>query len=357
MKSIAFFNNKGGVGKTTLVCNLAHYLSSVEDKKVLIVDLDPQCNSTQLLLTPEQCAFLYWPDEAFESVIVENPTELWGQIMHVDTIYDAVRPLEEGEGSTATATPVRSGMNRFAVDIIPGHPRMSVFEDKLGQWFLSATSGDIDGLRKTLWLSKLVESLETDYDVILFDLGPSLGALNRSVLAASDYFVTPMGADIFSIVALRNIAEWLGHWSGLYKQGVQLCRNNNPGAAERYSIPGQLRIDKGFAGFTVQQYSTVTIRGERRATVAYDQILNQIPAQVENHLSELAIPGLDADALKLGDVPNLRSLIPLAQSANAPLAALTSRDGLAGGQYSQQRGYTELINKVGARLTENCLSS
>ncbi|SMQ58093.1 AAA domain-containing protein [Plantibacter sp. VKM Ac-1784] len=353
MKSIAFFNNKGGVGKTTLVCNLAHYLASVEEKRVLIVDLDPQCNSTQLLLTPEQCAHLYWPEEALGDEI----SDLWGDVTNVETIYDAVRPLEEGEGSTSPVTPVPAAMNRFAVDIIPGHPRMSVFEDKLGQWFLSATSGDIDGLRKTLWLNKLIEPLETEYDVILFDLGPSLGALNRSVLAASDYFVTPMGADIFSIVALRNIAEWLGHWSRLYMQGVQLCQTNNPGAVERYSVPEQLRVDKGFAGFTVQQYSTVTIRGERRATVAYDQILNQIPSQVERHLHDLAIPGLDVEALKLGDVPNLRSLVPLAQSANTPLAALTSRDGLAGGQYSQQRSYTELINNVGARLTQNCLSS
>lgn len=357
MKSIAFFNNKGGVGKTTLVCNLAHYLASVEKKKVLIVDLDPQCNSTQLLLTPEQCASMYWPDDALVNVMDNEGTEPRSNITHVDTIYDAVRPLEEGEGSTSPVAPVKASLNRFAVDIIPGHPRMSVFEDKLGQWFLAATSGDIDGLRKTLWLNKLVEPLDSEYDVILFDLGPSLGALNRSVLAASDYFVTPMGADIFSIVALRNIAEWLSHWSRLYKQGVQLCQTNNPGAAERYSVPEQLRIDKGFAGFTVQQYSTVTIRGERRATVAYDQILNQIPSQVDSHLSALAIPGLDAEALKLGDVPNLRSLVPLAQSANAPLAALTSKDGLAGGQYSQQRSYTELINHVGARLTENCLTS
>jgi len=356
MKTVAFFNNKGGVGKTTLVCNIGHYLASVEGKRVLIVDLDPQCNSTQLILSPERCASLYWPDEAFGEMIGDDPASLWGDIMHVDTIYDAVQPLEEGEGSTASIVPIRSGMNRFGVDLIPGHPRMSVFEDKLGQWFLNATAGDVDGLRKTLWLTKLIESFEDDYDIVLFDLGPSLGALNRSVLAASDYFVTPMGADIFSVVALRNIAEWLSHWSRLFKQGVLLCQTNNPGATDRYSIPSELRIDEGFAGYTVQQYSTVTIRGERRATVAYDQILNRIPSQVERHLIGIAIDGIDADQLKLGDVPNLRSLVPLAQSANAPLAALTSRDGLVGGQYSQQQTYITLINTVGARLAANCLS-
>jgi cellulose biosynthesis protein BcsQ len=50
MRSIAFFNNKGGVGKTTLLCNVAAFLAREKDKKVLIVDADPQCNATQLML-------------------------------------------------------------------------------------------------------------------------------------------------------------------------------------------------------------------------------------------------------------------------------------------------------------------
>jgi cellulose biosynthesis protein BcsQ len=357
MRTIAFFNNKGGVGKTTLVCNLAYYLATEQHLRVLIIDLDPQCNSTQLILTAEQCATLYWPDDVLATSLTDQSESVWGDLGHADTIYNAVRPLEEGEGSPAEITPIPASGNRFAVDLIPGHPRMSVFEDKTSQWFSEAISGEIAGLRKTLWLSTVVDRLADNYDVILFDLGPSLGALNRSVLAASDYFVTPMGADIFSIVALRNIAEWLSHWVGLFKQGVNLCNTGNPGAVERYGIPAELRIETGFAGFTVQQYSTVTIRGERRATVAYDQILAQIPAQVGAHLLTLAVPGLEVHNLELGDVPNLRSLVPLAQSANSPLAALTSRDGLTGGQYSQQKSYTELINHVGAKLTENCLVS
>ena len=50
MKSIAFFNNKGGVGKTTLLCNLAGYLSIKCRKKILVIDADPQCNTTSYVL-------------------------------------------------------------------------------------------------------------------------------------------------------------------------------------------------------------------------------------------------------------------------------------------------------------------
>ncbi|RZT59411.1 AAA domain-containing protein [Microcella alkaliphila] len=356
MESIAFFNNKGGVGKTTLVCNLAHYLATEQQKRVVLVDLDPQCNSTQLVLTSEQCAALYWPDEAFINALDGGDSAVWDSMHGVSTIYDAVRPLEEGDATSDPVQPLSATTNRFMIDLVPGHPRMSVFEDKLGQWFAEASAGDVAGLRKTLWLRQIIEELEPKYDVVLFDLGPSLGALNRSVLASAKNFVTPMGADIFSVVALRNIAEWIVQWARLYRQGVKLCETNNPGAVDRFGIPSEVAVDKGFIGYTVQQYSTVTIRGERRATVAYDQILSQVPSQVERHLSGMSKPGLELSHLKLGDIPNLRSLVPLAQSANAPLGALTSGDGLAGGQYSQQRSYVEFINVVGANLSTNCFS-
>nr|WP_082336821.1 ParA family protein [Rhizobium ecuadorense] len=59
MQSIAFFNNKGGVGKTTLLCNLAAYLALIKKKKVLVVDADPQCNATQLMLDETEVLKIY----------------------------------------------------------------------------------------------------------------------------------------------------------------------------------------------------------------------------------------------------------------------------------------------------------
>jgi len=54
MKSIVVFNNKGGVGKTTLLCNLASFLSIKRGKRVLIIDADPQCNSSTYLVDIEE---------------------------------------------------------------------------------------------------------------------------------------------------------------------------------------------------------------------------------------------------------------------------------------------------------------
>lgn len=347
MQRIAFFNNKGGVGKTTLVSNIAHYLSTSGERRVLLIDLDPQCNATQLILPPESSVGLYWPDG-----LTGDGASVAGADW--ETIYSVARPLEEGDNNPPFPKPIPAHLNRFAVDLIPGHPRMSMFEDRLGPWFRDVQGGSVEGIRRTLWLATLLEHYEDEYDAVLFDMGPSLGALNRSILAAADYFITPMGADIFSVVALRNIADWITEWAGDYELGVQACAKKTPDALSRWKIPTRLAITDGFAGYTVQQYSTVSIRGERRATVAYDQIINRIPEQIAAHLEQLAPSRLKEDSLRLGDIPNLRSLVPLAQSANAPLSELNSRDGLTGGQYSQQRNYSDLINRVGQRIVENC---
>lgn len=348
MKKIAFFNNKGGVGKTTLVCNVAHYLATEKNLRVLIMDLDPQCNATQLVLPMEDSLSLYWPADT-TSLSASTARDA-----HYDTIYDVAKPIEEGDSSPKSPNPIPASANRFEVALVPGHPRMSFFEDRLGPWFKDARGGGIEGLRRTLWLEEVLADYESDYDVVLFDVGPSLGALNRSVLAASDHFVTPMGADIFSVVALKNIAEWISEWVRAFEVGVEIC--SSPSSIVQHNIPSSLPIKTGFAGYTVQQYSTVSVRGERRATVAYEQIISQIPDQIHKYMLPLAYGKLEEDALSLGDVPNLRSLVPLGQSANAPLSALMSRDGLAGGQYTQQKNYAELIAAVGDQLTENCIA-
>ena len=75
MKSIAVFNNKGGVGKTTLLCNLAGYLSLQYQKKVLVIDADPQCNTTTYVLDDDQFFDVYYEPKCF-------------------TIFDIVPPLE-----------------------------------------------------------------------------------------------------------------------------------------------------------------------------------------------------------------------------------------------------------------------
>lgn len=211
-----------------------------------------------------------------------------------------------------------SSQNRFGVDLIPGHPRMSIVEDLLSRAWGETLGGDIGGIRRTNWVSALLAEYEDRYDVIIFDVGPSLGSLNRTILIGADYFVAPMGADIFSVVGIRNIAEWIANWVSVYATGLTLCSTRHPDALQNFRIDPSGRTSARFVGYTVQQYITKSKQGVRRPTQAFESILNGIPAEVESSLGPFTLDELAIEDLRLGDVPNMFSLIPLAQSVNAP---------------------------------------
>ncbi|MEO9934728.1 ParA family protein [Rhodopirellula bahusiensis] len=338
VKSIAFFNNKGGVGKTTLSCNIAAHFAKELGKRVLVIDCDPQCNASQLILSEERCFDVYQGESGDDA----------------STLLSILHPISDGDGSIATdTTPELSSQNRFAVDLIPGHPGMSVVEDVLSTAWNDLRASKVGGFRITNWFPQLMRQLHNRYDVAFVDLGPSLGPLTRSVLLGADYFVTPMGCDIFSIVGIQNIGEWLERWIDEYGRYLEFFRRDNSDAIKRFQIKEHLPIRNGFSGYTVLQYITKSRGGERRATGAFEDILEQIPDVIESSLGGFFIDELTLGNAHLGDIPNLFSLVPLAQSSHSPVVGLESRDGLAGGQYKQQEVYAEFIERVGNRLAIN----
>ncbi len=340
MKSVCFFNNKGGVGKTTLACNIASYIATKLSYRVLVVDADPQCNSTQLIIDPDDL------DKMYQVKKIKNPSS-------PQTLFDVLQPIAQGDSSIAEDIhPLLGSRNRFKVDLIPGHPRLATLEDLLSQAWVNFGGGDLGGARKTNWNSELTTSISERYDLVFFDVGPSLGALNRSVLVGVDYFVTPMGCDIFSLAGIENISLWFREWLKSYERGVRLCE-------ERWGdqIPEHVKRDADtiarLAGYTVQQYITKTIRGERRATKAYETILEKIPNSIQKELRRFIKEDVAEADLRLGDVPNMFSLVPLAQNANAPIHDLESGDGLVGTQYTQKTAYMTFIRQLAHNLLCN----
>jgi cellulose biosynthesis protein BcsQ len=342
MISLSMFNNKGGVGKTTLTCNLASLLATRYNKRVLVVDCDPQCNSTQLIMGEAYATSLYW-DHADAN--------------GVTTIKDILQKIEDGDSDIiANIVPVMSSGNRFQVDLIPGHPALSIVEDRLGSAWHSLKGGDLGGIRQTNWSTALCRLLGQRYDLTFFDLGPSLGALNRSILIGCDRFVTPMGTDIFSILGVRNIGEWLKSWTQIYENALTLCEKSSPNRMVNYPISHILAVKSGFSGYTLQQYITKSKQGIRRPTKAYEEIINNVPAEVAAALKDFWGPSKDFTNAKLGDIPHLYSLIPLAQSVSAPIMSLKSQDGLVGSQFQQRDEYVSILTNLANNLMNNLAS-
>lgn len=337
MKSIAFFNNKGGVGKTTLACNLVSYMNMHKGKRILLVDADPQCNATQAMLTDDECEKIY---------LADKPS--------TKTLYSYLMPFEMGEPQVQLPTePILGTRNRFGTDLIPGHPSMSVIEDKLSDAWSAVRGRDIGGYRVTNWCHQLIESLGDRYDIVVFDVGPSLGALNRSIILACDFIVTPFGCDIFSLLGIKNISEWIKKWDAQYMSSVKDGRQESPQAFEQYKIICDTAKKHRFLGYSVQQYVSRQFKTGPRPVKSYDEIMKQIPITVQAAMADLMAGGLGAQDVELGHIPYLYSLVPMAQAAKAPMHALEYGDGVIGNQYGQVKDFKLLMSKISDRLLLN----
>ena len=182
-----------------------------------------------------------------------------------------------------------------------------------------------------------------------FDLVPSLGSINRSVLIGCQYFLTPLGSDVFSIIGVKNIATWLNSWLDDYAHSWNaLGADDKSDLKNKFGVVDSPIIKNGFIGYTVQLYITKSYGGKRLATKAYESIIGSVGAEIHNALESFYSGAIanDNTKSKLGDVHHLYSLVPLAQKKSVPIHGLASEDGLVGNQISAVREYSKTINQI-----------
>lgn len=323
-KSICFFNNKGGVGKTTLVANLAAELAINSKKRILVIDADPQCNLTQYLLS----------DTDFESTYTaETPLK---------TIYDVIQPLSMGKGYSSKL-PIRT-VDKFHVDLIAGDPRLALKEDWLAQDWRDAKAGGTRGLRTTFIFAELISRASQSYDFIFFDMGPSLGAINRSILLSADYFIVPMSIDIFSMWAVKNIGQALHVWRKELDHGIKMAEDPDE-VGEWTKGPRNL----SFLGYVTQQHKEKSEGGKPRVVEAYNAIRDQLPNAVSTHLGAL-FPSKSFDP-HLGDIKHLASLAPKSQSLHTPMITVS----LKGSYTTTRKQARDIYAQLSKRFAENLL--
>lgn len=321
MKSIAVFNNKGGVGKTTLLCNLASYLKKKKRMRVLVVDADPQCSATIYLFSQDKL------EEFYERI--EAPS-----------IYKVVQHLRKAKGGYLKKDdiPIRKD-SLFGADVLIGDTRLALAEDFLSKDWSDATNGEARGLLTTFLFRGLLDEIEADYDYVFFDMGPSLGAINRTILLACNYFIMPMSSDIFCLRAIDNIALSLKGWTKSIKSGLDKYRE----------IEGE-DYDKGyqpikFLGYITQQYVARTHNGVKRPVKAYDKIIEKFGREISDKLSDF-YPLDKQDDLNLGEIPNWNSLVAFSQLSNKPIFELSSVDSVFGSHLQKVKEFGIIMETI-----------
>jgi chromosome partitioning protein len=306
MKTVAFFNNKGGVGKTSLVYHLAWMFAEL-GRRVVAADLDPQANLTSICLDEERLV------------------QIW-QSTPRPTIYSAIAPIQKGIGEV-TLRQLEPISSKLA--LVVGDLELSSFEDDLSQSWPQCLDRKERAFRVTTAFARLVSQAGVVHsaDIGLIDVGPNLGAINRAALIAADYVVIPAAPDLFSVQGLENVGPRLRSW----RQEWAERRTKDPGGLD-FDLPkGSMQP----IGYVVSRHSV----REGRQVKAFRNWLDKLPGiyreKVEGQTGVAS--GIDSDDRCLAQLKDYRSLMPMAQEARKPMFLLKPADGAIGGHQGAVR--------------------
>ncbi len=340
MKTIAFFNNKGGVGKTTLAYHVAWMLAE-QGYTVVAADLDPQANLTSMFLD----------EDTLEELWLTEPSSTGAR-----TVFEAVEELKRGLGDVRPVS-TRAIEQSDRLFIVPGDLALSDFESDLAEQWPKCLDRDERAFRVTSAFFRIVAKASKDLkaDMVLIDVGPNLGAINRTALIASDHVVIPLGPDIISLQGLRNMGPRLRHWRRDWKERI----DKNP-VTDLILPAGSMSP----VGYVMMRHA---VRLDRPARWFGKWIARMPEAYLRDVLDDTLTPPPPAqdDPNCLGQMKDYKSLMPMAQEANKPMFLLKPGDGAIGGHQSAVRDCyydfkkltAEIVRRAGVTPPESASSA
>lgn len=337
-KRIVFFNHKGGVSKTTTAYNLGWKLA--ETHNVLLVDADPQCNLTSLLI------------EDFDSYYIEEATKL-------NNLRDGVEVAFKGRPAPITAIDCFVATRRPGLFLIPGHQNLSEFEAALT--FAQTSNNAIATLENLPGaFSAFLRTVEEKYDIAytIIDLNPGLSSINQNFVLLSDYLVIPTNPDPFSIMAIETLRTILPRWATWLSQSAPLFSES--------SYPLDLEPPK-LLGIVVQRFNV----RKGQAAKPYRDNIAEIKAKIINDLKpalhnvgmllgdEVYRASLIHNGLCLSEIADFQGILPKALAAGVPVYEVSDEEiGETGPVLEQMQAnrarfkelFTSLANEI-QRLT------
>jgi cellulose biosynthesis protein BcsQ len=298
-KRLVFFNHKGGVSKTTSAYNIGWMMA--KNRRVLLVDADPQCNLTGLIIRDD-----------FEKYYIDNETKK-------QNIKDGVAPAFDGKPVPIAAVECPSPSRSPKLFLVAGHANLSEYDAALT--FAQTSNNAIVTLQNLPGaFAALLKLTEEKYqiDYTLIDLNPGLSAINQNLFLASDAFIIPTNPDPFSLMALDTLKKILPRWVTWKRDAVALFADS--------AYPLSDNIPK-FLGSLVQRFN---IRNGRAAKPYRDNI-----SEINSSIADKLMPAFVASgmALKseeygtdltqnrycLSQIQDFHGLLPKSNDAGVPI--------------------------------------
>jgi cellulose biosynthesis protein BcsQ len=280
-KIVTVFNNKGGVGKTTLTYHLAHALGEI-GKKVLLIDLDPQCNLSIIALQMDAIHDIWTPEDGYiedfaacRSAVGE--AQFSEDVSKPRSVHFLLKPTEDGTAELEKLPPpVPLTAN---VAIIPGRLTLHLFESKIGERWSGIYQGDPLAIRTATRVRTIAHEYaeQNGYEIVIFDTSPSLGALNRHLLSLADGFLIPCSPDLFSVYGIRNIGDALRTWRKQFESIFHFISDQ-----KRSNFPSSFVKFMGYTIYNAKRYSKY--ENDLNLAKAHHNYAVQIPATIKESI-------------------------------------------------------------------------
>jgi cellulose biosynthesis protein BcsQ len=298
-KRLVVFNHKGGVSKTTTAYNLGWMMA--RSCRVLLVDADPQCNLTALILRDD-----------FEPYYLNDETRL-------QNIKDGVAPAFSGKPVPIKPVECWAPTRAQNLHLLAGHANLSEFDAALT--FAQTSNNAITTLQNLPGaFSELIRLTEDQYgiDYTIIDLNPGLSAINQNLFLVSDAYVVPTNPDPFSLMAIETLKVVLPRWATWKRNAIDLF------ADSAYPLP---EGTPKFLGTLIQRFN---IRNGRAATPYRDNIdeIKQLTKtqffraiKAENLAFPLKTYGqpLIENGFCLAEIPDFQGLLPKSHRVGVPV--------------------------------------
>ncbi len=303
MKIITFFNNKGGVGKTSLIYHTAYMFAEL-GYNVLAVDLDPQTNLSQIFL---------------------DDSRLYHLFEEKKTIKSALKSIEEKRGDILDAHIEKINGNLY---LIPGDLELSLIEDKLSHEWYNCLTGDWYPFALESAFYRIIKkaSIEKEIDYVFVDVGPNFGAINRASLISSNYLIVPSTADLFSLKGLENIGDRINAWTQEWKKRLKEKKPNT----YDLELP---QADIYPLGYVLMKHGV----SANKPVKAFLNFAKKLPStfrkSLKNEIYYNDIALVD-DPYCLALIKHYNSLMPMAMEARKPIFYLKPADGAIGAHFN-----------------------